>query len=824
MAVQPPEPVSDDDFLSRDATAVRVARHVAVLFGVDVPANPSGRTWMGDYNAITSADIGRGGPSGEQAGGGGIAPATLSKYGPETKAALVLTGADHLFETLRGRMSEVLDIVCQSEDTFPVADAMRVCAWASMLLDAYTAQPALFVSAVQARAVQRGALTRWAPRAGVSDRHGPDDRGIEFGTRRNRARKGADRSLNARDLGILDTMLHERVAPIAMRSVDSDVSNTFIIDELISRFVALILGSAESSYAKVVGEPGRQTVDTYKSDVGILSNFTTVNMQLFREVLPFPAKSDRSREDFDASNEMHWGRLIPRVPSLIEVRRLSEAGQVLLFRVLEHLLRVLRNVPDIVRERAFRRECRERLGHLASRASEVFGTDSFEAVHLRLMHAQAELADARLDTSGTGSETEVLEEWIERVVGTFEQLRGDFGKEMLPGHWLGELDIVSPALNMCSRELSALGKAEEGQRLLRELSGESIKAFAALDIDIMEDELGDLRQKAAGLGTPLHDWLGVAGRLTDEPELFSRAVDIGIHVLGPIRKELALVRRNDKAHRLTLQVLGSSIARGLDVLSETESAKAMTSLVRTSNDLLNTSLVPRLSVEPPENWGSAEINTALALVRIRVALEGRAGAEGSNISAAQVERLLIALHKAPLAPGTSRFQEIQALQEAWTVRPEHRRARVTHESRGLTAGLIALRRDFDTTVWAAPGQMQWHRIRIGEHIQRGAEDYQYRFSYPNFDHDAYGGRIEELRGLVGALKPGLIATAVQPEIDRLYRRQTAVACGEDNQFSDAVAQLDGLPGSGLVDEARRILRAEPPLPGHLWSGDGRADT
>ncbi len=45
-----------------DATAVRLARHVALLFGVDWPTNPRRCTWLCDYEALTLAEIGRGAP------------------------------------------------------------------------------------------------------------------------------------------------------------------------------------------------------------------------------------------------------------------------------------------------------------------------------------------------------------------------------------------------------------------------------------------------------------------------------------------------------------------------------------------------------------------------------------------------------------------------------------------------------------------------------------------------------------------------------------------------------------------------------------------
>lgn len=184
-----------------------MARKVAPLFGVPVEASPFGRTWVCDFAALSLAELGRGAPGpdrGEQsrldaeprrgedvtrtwawAGRtvwtpnrtptpGALTNATLNRFGPDTKAAAVLTGANRLLrgpaDAIGAVSRHLADAGCDPE--------IRLAVWAGLVLEAYRAQPALVVAAVRARLVQRSLSTRWGDQvdhAGVRSPSAPSE-------------------------------------------------------------------------------------------------------------------------------------------------------------------------------------------------------------------------------------------------------------------------------------------------------------------------------------------------------------------------------------------------------------------------------------------------------------------------------------------------------------------------------------------------------------------------------------------------------------------------------------------------------------------------
>lgn len=195
--------VPDVEVPRSDVVAARIARKVGPLFGVVWDQSPFGCTWVCDLSAITLAEIARGAPSpgrdvqaamdsGEAApavgaelvsvtsGGsagpaawqladravwtpkrgptpGAITHATLNRYGPDTKAAVVLTGANRLLRDVTAAIASV----CRSLADQDAAPEIRLAVWASLVLEAFRGQPALAAAAIQARAIQRALTTPW---------------------------------------------------------------------------------------------------------------------------------------------------------------------------------------------------------------------------------------------------------------------------------------------------------------------------------------------------------------------------------------------------------------------------------------------------------------------------------------------------------------------------------------------------------------------------------------------------------------------------------------------------------------------------------------
>lgn len=175
-----------------DVVEARVARKVAALFGVSGEVEPFRRSWVCDYTSLSLAELSRGAPhpsreersrleavsarrmTGVDGAGwawtgravwsppvgllpGALSNATMNRYGPDTKAAAVLSAANRL---LKGPTAAVAAVGrhlagtgCDSE--------LRLAVWAGLVLEVYRAQPALVVAAIQGRQVQRSLSARW---------------------------------------------------------------------------------------------------------------------------------------------------------------------------------------------------------------------------------------------------------------------------------------------------------------------------------------------------------------------------------------------------------------------------------------------------------------------------------------------------------------------------------------------------------------------------------------------------------------------------------------------------------------------------------------
>lgn len=207
-------PMPDAEVPRSDVVAARIARKVGPLFGVVWEPGLFGRTWVCDFGTITLAEIARGAPypprdvqaamdamddkaAGEERArdqppspdwpaqgtavhGTGpkimwrtagravwtprrtptpmaIANATLNRYGPDTKAAVVLTGANRLLQDLTATVASVCGHMAGSGASLEV----RLAVWSGLVLEVFRGQPALMAAAIQARAIQRALTTPW---------------------------------------------------------------------------------------------------------------------------------------------------------------------------------------------------------------------------------------------------------------------------------------------------------------------------------------------------------------------------------------------------------------------------------------------------------------------------------------------------------------------------------------------------------------------------------------------------------------------------------------------------------------------------------------
>ena len=636
-------------------TSVRLARNVAVLFGIDVPDTAAGsRPRVSDYNALTSADVGRGAPAdATRPDEIAIASATLSKYGPETKAALVLTGSNELFASVEETMRDVLHLVGQAEDARALADSMRITAWAALLLDVYEAQPALLVAALQARAIQRGALIDWAP--WVDEDAAPGSDSVEFGTIRNRAGNAADRSREAKTLDILDGLIREEVKPLALKG-DYEVSNTLLAEDLVDRFAGQLLrGSMESGLARLtVDEQGKKRIDVALPRLSLLVGFTEASMQTYHLVEPYqesgPSSGRRDdREPYDPENRDHWRRLLPRIPTRAELARLDTDVAYAAIRTLTVMLRVLRVTRKGPRE--MRTTCRARLGELATLTEEYFGSDSYPALETRAAHLAAVASDLRYRTfQDFDTPYESTLEAGEALYAVYTHVSDRYRGLMNPGAWLEFIDMASARIDEWAREIGDSGNPDRCREIQRQLCDDWEDAFNRLGINPMTRQPHVLKERCRGLATHLHDWLALAIRMTDDPKLYGRALLMAREVVVPLRRELAQRHGNDRAYRRTLEDVALGICDGITSLPPGEAAHALEHLAYVGGELRQTWRVEQLlgQIKPPPGLELSErdARAAVTLVRTYVTLDEHNMAPNGLLTPNEIRTLLNVAHSA----------------------------------------------------------------------------------------------------------------------------------------------------------------------------------
>ena len=545
LAVTPPSYI--EPAARRRHTEARLARNVAVLLGVAVDRSPTGRTWLAEYNALSIREIGRGAPTEVEAEDLDVIPtATLHRYGPETKAALVLAGADRLFESIEPTMRDVLGVLGTCDDGRPYPDALRATVWASLVADAYQAQPALFVAAVQARAVQKAATAEWRPLVPG----GLESMKSEY------AAEGDDPAgrPRPRDLGILDRLMHEVVSPrsqVAATSIDSEgagPSDSFLMDSLIDRWLRHLVYSADHGLALARQDSAGRWADAFVPHLAVLSSFAADALGQYGQVEPFGAGDgvEQELEQFDNADPRHVARVVPRTPALPEMATLPRASQEAVIRSTVQMARILSDgsvfaSPEMVLRSLDALEATVRL------ARAVLGPNSNTTQH-------AELTWWRLQASHfrDGKEPEGLESSRASLISGFERARRSANEgRIATGDWVELVNDNSPALNATWRDYALVGRTKES---------EGVRAALSRDWNAVLDDLGLgaggtplLDEGPGGLAGLLHNYVSFEVRSPD-PTARMRALQVMRDVVLPQRRRVAEHRSNDTAYRTSLQV------------------------------------------------------------------------------------------------------------------------------------------------------------------------------------------------------------------------------------------------------------------------------
>jgi hypothetical protein len=597
----------------------RLARNLAVLMGIDFPDNPVGRTWVTSYGGLSVTDLGRGSlephPKADQ-----IAVATLHKFGPETKAALVLAGADRLFKSIEPTMREVLAVLGTSDDGRPAAESMRVSAWASLVADAYRAQPALFVAAAQARAVQRAASEGLAPLVATEQTSSR----AEFSD----APAQADPATAPATLGILDDLMHKVVAPgspAAAETMDTEgggPSAAYLTDSLIARWIRHLVHSADHGITRIDGDDRGHYIDAYLPHRAVLSSFAVDVQGQYPMVEPFGTGDTKELrlEAFDQTNTAHCLRLAPRVPSLAEYTKLPQKSQEALARTAILLMRALRD-SNVFSSSAIQDETLQRLATWAGLTTRVLGRNNATSQFARVTHARITVNHLR-DNGG-----EELEAARQILIDAARWARNAAESRALSmGEWVEFVTDNSGMLVATWQDWTRAGRTEQADKLRAELTHDWHSALRLVGIDPTSIDIQNQPESLVGLID------GFVGFQVTSPDIEDRlaALRLGRQVLLPIRRRIAEQRGTDTALRASLQMLLRGACTTLDQTPGNAHGRDLLSdIAGWTKELSGTSMVLALTDRNGEGQPGrhAHVNclTALAWGELVLAESGQAG-------------------------------------------------------------------------------------------------------------------------------------------------------------------------------------------------------
>ncbi|MEX5712773.1 hypothetical protein AB1484_32060 [Parafrankia sp. FMc6] len=293
----------------------RLARKVAPLFGVAWPGSPFGsRTWVSDFGRITLSEIARGAPLPLRSQAGAltaavdtgwalvdrvgivsrsaalpneIANATLNRFGPDTRAAVVLTAVNRLLDPLRAGLEETIPLLVDDNGA-PLPPGLRLAGWASVLVEVFRSQPALVVAGIHARAIQRPLTTTWDVPVGASAADEPLTR-CEISGPRTAAAPSQPRELEIVDwtLRTLDVFGPTSANPVAREALSETV-----VGQLLYRLLDVgSLRDASHLWISARG-PGQLALEALLTPGSIIDRFIRDALAAIRHDAALPTEGD----------------------------------------------------------------------------------------------------------------------------------------------------------------------------------------------------------------------------------------------------------------------------------------------------------------------------------------------------------------------------------------------------------------------------------------------------------------------------------------------------------------------------------------------------
>ena len=619
-----------------EVVPARLARKLAPLFGVSWDENPFDRTWTCDYTELTLAEIGRGAPMPARGDADAakefgpdehwrvvgravvsrpvagkknapvlpneIAGATLHKFGPDTKAAVVLTGGNRLFAEATTAISQALGKHLRLANGDLPAPHLRLAVWARLVHDAYTSQPCLFAAVAQARSVQRALTTGWGH--GIRPPDITDVARCEIGAAEigrgtaSRPDASADDPSTPRSAPLVDETVRSLYLQLRPAGADNQ-DQELLLDDLVNRWLRHLLqigvGREPGMVWVTERRPGHRSVEVFHPWLQAVRSFVNETSSL--------GKPDESK-------------LIVGVPDAADLRGASDLEQRTTLLAVSTALRYVRQYE------VTRGETEERITaafvRLAALAADLLGADDPVTIEATVHEA---LARARTHRE---REPERFDAAVTDLRDAMEALDGAIGAgRFTPGVAAELISAACVGINTLRRERAERDELDETlDPLLDRYWG---RYFELLGIPAPGDVAAELpepvRWRLHKLRYYLHNYAGyLAGARDDEAKL-RQALEIFDAYVLPARRDKWIHSQVFEPYRIAMQVSSRARVNLADLLrasgrtgeamSVLEDALAEAAKIAEQEDALTL-------LTDPERYNTRMLNTALSLCRVWV--------------------------------------------------------------------------------------------------------------------------------------------------------------------------------------------------------------
>ncbi len=524
------------------ATAERLARNAAMLFGVPVDDNVTGNVQLSRFDELTLQALAQGATHWDAATADQrIATATLNRFRPSRKAGALLAGAEVLFSPLVPVFDEVVRTTAFTDSNAPLILEVRAAIWALLVLECYRAQPALFVAAVTARNVQRALAHPWA----AYEARGEHLTGDEAPT----VRQDQPTTLSILDdtiatvtVDTLDGGGGAAGADVGGPRLGESASEKFLREDLISRWLKHMIDSPDRGFAWITPVAGARRIQAFISPLGCLNAFID---EIAATALPV--------------REMEL--MLPRIPSAGELRRLSPLAQRATVWVILQVHRMLRDnmrfnpasaSPEDPASSVKLRVISES-EQLAALAEAVLSPGDPLVFWARAKWRNKVIAQAlERDAAVAISQTHLLREDIEQMktlarAGIVDQ-----------GSIAEFVRSLSPIINSVADDAKERGDTETSDQLRHDLADDWRVFFESLEVD--PRALLSASEPAMRHALPLlfaghlHNYAGFLSRSEDNGEV-EFSVLLQRDAVIPARREASRQHGTSTGLRVALQVL-----------------------------------------------------------------------------------------------------------------------------------------------------------------------------------------------------------------------------------------------------------------------------